>query len=85
MELADKPIITVEILSNKLGDKLTVQDNGGGITEESMDNIFTPFYTTKKEGSGIGLSLSRQIMKLHRGNISVRSVEGQGTVFQLQF
>lgn len=81
----EKPVITVEVSSNKIGANLTVQDNGPGIPEDAMENIFTPFYTTKKEGSGIGLSLSRQIMKLHRGSISVRSAKDQGTLFQLQF
>lgn len=85
LDTTDKPIITIEVTSSNNKATLSVQDNGAGISEEAMDNIFTPFYTTKKEGSGIGLSLSRQIMKLHRGNISVRSVENQGTVFQLQF
>jgi nitrogen fixation/metabolism regulation signal transduction histidine kinase len=85
VESTENPLITVEVVSNKLGVNLTVQDNGPGIPEGAIDNIFTPFYTTKKEGSGIGLSLSRQIMKLHRGNISVRSAKDQGTLFQLQF
>lgn len=47
-----------------------VADNGAGMSREVQENIFIPFYTTKKGGSGIGLSLSRQIMRLHRGSIS---------------
>jgi len=64
---------------------IQVSDNGTGITEEAQDKIFIPFFTTKKEGSGIGLSLSRQIMRLHRGNISVYSQQGTDTVFTLRF
>lgn len=61
-----------------------VADNGKGIAPEALDNIFIPFYTTKKNGSGIGLSLCKQIMLMHRGTITVRS-SNQGTVFELGF
>ncbi|MDX5421719.1 MAG: HAMP domain-containing histidine kinase [Hymenobacteraceae bacterium] len=64
---------------------IEVADNGSGMTEEAMAKIFVPFYTTKKTGSGIGLSLSRQIMRLHNGAISVKSELGQGTTFTLRF
>ena len=56
-----------------------------GMSEEVLDKIFIPFFSTKKHGSGIGLSLCKQIMMLHRGNIQVQSVEGEGTAFSLQF
>ncbi|WP_290793488.1 sensor histidine kinase [Flavihumibacter sp. UBA7668] len=62
-----------------------VADNGVGMPAEIMDKIFIPFFSTKKSGSGIGLSLCKQIMMLHKGNISVQSVEGEGTAFILQF
>lgn len=64
---------------------IKVSDNGTGMSEEVMNNIFIPFFSTKKNGSGIGLSLCKQIMMLHKGNITVQSVEGMGTVFALQF
>lgn len=64
---------------------IEVADNGHGIKPELMDKIFMPFFTSKKEGSGIGLSLSRQIMLLHNGNIFVKSVQGKGSVFTLVF
>lgn len=64
---------------------LTVADNGIGIPDELIENIFIPFFTTKEHGSGIGLSLSRQIMKLHGGTISVFSRPGIETVFTLKF
>ena len=64
---------------------IEVADNGPGIVEEALDRIFIPFFTTRQEGSGIGLSLCRQIMRLHRGTISARSEPGVRTVFSLRF
>lgn len=64
---------------------VVVADNGPGIIPEAIDQIFIPFYTTKKEGSGIGLSLSRQIMQLHRGTLSVSSLPNERTEFMLRF
>lgn len=64
---------------------IQISDNGCGISKEQMDQIFIPFYTTKTNGSGIGLSLSRQIMRLHGGNISMRSEENKGTIVTLRF
>src|ERR1700761_2547314 len=64
---------------------IKVSDNGMGMSPEVMDNIFIPFFSTKKTGSGIGLSLCKQIMLLHKGNIQVQSVEGVGSSFILQF
>jgi two-component system, NtrC family, nitrogen regulation sensor histidine kinase NtrY len=64
---------------------MRVADNGAGMSVELLDKIFIPFFTTKKSGSGIGLSLCKQIMMLHKGNIQVQSTEGSGTVFILNF
>ncbi|NML23677.1 HAMP domain-containing histidine kinase [Pseudoflavitalea sp. G-6-1-2] len=64
---------------------IRVSDNGSGMSEEVLEKIFIPFFSTKKSGSGIGLSLCKQIMMLHRGHIQVQSVEGEGTAFILQF
>jgi nitrogen fixation/metabolism regulation signal transduction histidine kinase len=61
------------------------QDNGTGITPDIIDKIFMPFFTSKKHGNGIGLSLSRQIMHLHKGSILVKSKPEEGTVFTLVF
>ena len=61
--------------------KIEVADNGPGIPAEIINNIFVPFYTTKKEGSGIGLSLSRQILRKHNGNLEVISEDGVGSRF----
>lgn len=64
---------------------IEVADSGKGIDEEALPKIFIPFFTTKKKVSGIGLSLSKQIMRRHKGNIQVRSELGNGTVFKLIF
>jgi len=64
---------------------IRVTDNGPGMSEELLDKIFIPFFSTKKTGSGIGLSLCKQIMMLHKGNITVQSLVGEGTAFTLQF
>ena len=64
---------------------IEVKDNGPGIPKEVQEKIFVPFFTTKKEGTGIGLSLSRQIMRMHRGSISVHSTPNEETVFALHF
>ena len=65
--------------------QLKISDNGQGMTEEVMEKIFIPFFSTKKSGSGIGLSLCKQIMMLHKGNIHVQSKLNEGTAFILQF
>ena len=64
---------------------IKVSDNGKGITEAVAEKIFIPFFTTKPKGSGIGLSLSRQIIRLHKGTIGVTSTPNEKTVFKLRF
>ena len=64
---------------------IEVKDNGSGIAADVLDSIFIPFFTTHPNGSGIGLSLAKQIMQLHQGSIQVHSVEGAGSAFQLWF
>ena len=64
---------------------IKVFDNGNGIPKNIMENIFIPFFTNKSTGSGIGLSLCKQIMLLHKGKILVNSLEGEGSVFTLVF
>ncbi len=73
--------------STNLNNRITIDfaDNGHGIKQDLMDKIFMPFFTSKKEGSGIGLSLSRQIMQMHKGAISFKSKQDEGTVFTLTF
>jgi signal transduction histidine kinase len=64
---------------------LKVIDNGSGIPQDILENIFVPFFTSKATGSGIGLSLCKQIMLLHKGKIIVKSIEEEGSVFRLVF
>jgi signal transduction histidine kinase len=64
---------------------IQVKDNGPGIEDENLEKIFIPFFSTKEGGSGIGLSLSRQIMRLHRGSITVHSEPKKQTIFTLRF
>jgi two-component system, NtrC family, nitrogen regulation sensor histidine kinase NtrY len=64
---------------------LDVSDSGVGIAQEALDKIFIPFFTTKPDGSGIGLSFARQVMMQHGGSISVSSELDKGTTFRLRF
>lgn len=80
------PKIKLKAGSDGLGNPvIKVIDNGKGIAAEVAERIFIPFFTTKPEGSGIGLSLSRQILRLHKATIGVTSAPNQKTVFKLQF
>ena len=82
----EKPEIKLIAQHDFLGKiMIKVQDNGSGISEEARKSIFIPFFTTKKTGSGIGLSLSRQMMRLQGGSISVVSKLGEGSTFSLRF
>jgi two-component system, NtrC family, nitrogen regulation sensor histidine kinase NtrY len=76
-------LIKLDAYSNENLVMIDITDNGDGIEPEALDNIFIPFYTTKKTGSGIGLSLSRQILQQHGGQLNVSSQVGKGTVFTL--
>ncbi|NOY51713.1 MAG: GHKL domain-containing protein [Chlorobi bacterium] len=81
-----KPEINI-IASINLNNRVTIEisDNGNGIKPDILDKIFMPFFTSKKTGSGIGLSLSRQIMQMHKGSISVRSKQNEGAAFTIIF
>ena len=77
----------IELNGKYSGNAVIVEviDNGTGIIKEALNRVFVPFFTTKKTGSGIGLSLSRQIMQMHNGSLSVESEPGVKTVFRLKF
>jgi two-component system nitrogen regulation sensor histidine kinase NtrY len=79
------PSLTLSALLGDEGGILAVSDNGRGIPPDQLDHIFIPFYSTRKEGSGIGLSFSQHIMRLHNGRINVRSDPGAGSEFRLLF
>ena len=64
---------------------LTIKDNGPGMDPDTLEKIFVPFFTTKETGSGIGLSLSRQIIRIHNGNITCDSTPGEGTTVTMVF
>jgi signal transduction histidine kinase len=81
----DGKIVLTAFTANNRKNVIRIADNGIGMPPELLDKIFVPFFSTKKNGSGIGLSLCKQIMMLHRGNIQVQSVEGEGTAFTMQF
>ena len=80
-----EPQIRIEAGKKATSSFIQITDNGEGIPENRLEDIFTPFYSTKKEGSGIGLPLSRRIMQLHGGELIVNSEPGEGTVFRMTF
>lgn len=82
---ADRQIKIRALGQGDLGSIIQIEDNGPGIVPEALERIFVPFYTTKKTGSGIGLAISRQIMNLHRGSLTVSSDQGKRTIFSLNF
>lgn len=84
-EIPDPHILLSAYAAQNGRTAIRITDNGAGMPEELLDKIFIPFFSTKKTGSGIGLSLCKQIMMLHKGNIQVQSKEGEGTSFLLQF
>jgi len=84
LENTEEPQIRIRI--SKYEEKKTlieVKDNGAGMSKEIMSQIFIPFYTTKPKGSGIGLSLSNQIIRLHGGTIAADSKPGKGSTFTI--
>ncbi len=85
LEETDKPLIqvTYRLLHNKV--YIDVIDNGKGIEKADLEKIFVPFYTTRKNGSGIGLTITRNIMKMHQGSLEVVSTPRTETTFSLVF
>ncbi|ELR68198.1 two-component system sensor histidine kinase [Fulvivirga imtechensis AK7] len=85
LEGVTKPEVSLKAIKYAEKYVIKVSDNGCGISQKELNQIFVPFFSTKKQGSGIGLSLSKQIMHLHRGNIKASSELGGGTTFSLFF
>ncbi|MGH2645422.1 MAG: sensor histidine kinase, partial [Chitinophagaceae bacterium] len=81
----ENPCITLSAGYDNRKPVLSVTDNGKGIPDELMDKIFIPFFSTRKNGNGIGLSLCKQIMMLHHGNIQVITRENEGSSFRMVF
>jgi signal transduction histidine kinase len=65
--------------------KLRVSDNGLGMDKEEQDRVFSPYFTTKKSGTGLGLYIAQKIIKDHRGRIKIESEKGKGTTFEISF
>jgi two-component system NtrC family sensor kinase len=87
MEAGYVPTITVDTIRANNKVQIRVRDNGLGIANKNLTKIFTPFYTTKPTGvgTGLGLSLSYEIIKAHQGEIKVDSVEGEHAEFTIEF
>jgi len=80
--LSNKQNGEIKLTVSKISDgktKIDLSDNGIGISQEIIEKVFVPFFTTKEKGSGIGLSLSRQIIRKHGGSIEINSIQGKGT------
>jgi PAS domain S-box-containing protein len=82
--MEDGGTITIHTGECSMGVEARISDEGIGICEEDLDHIFEPFYTTRKKGSGLGLSISYKIVAAHKGEISAESVLGQGTTFAIR-
>jgi signal transduction histidine kinase len=86
LEKTENPLIELKAFTDINGKmNIHVSDNGQGIIPEVLDKVIVPFFTTKPKGSGIGLSLSRQILRLHGGTLTVHSEPDKKTVFILKF
>jgi nitrogen fixation/metabolism regulation signal transduction histidine kinase len=81
VNVEENPLIEVKVFSEDLNIKITVSDNGKGISDDLKDLIFEPKFTTKSSGMGLGLGMIRNIIEAYRGSISFTSKEGLGTVF----
>ena len=84
LEQHESPKIKLKIIEENKRVQLTISDNGIGIPDDIKDNIFIPYFTTRKDGSGIGLTLSKSIIEAHDGSVHFKSKKG-GTTFQINF
>jgi len=85
LENRDDGVIQIKSYKSESGNHISVRDNGIGIEKKALQEIFVPFFTTRDDGSGIGLSLSKQIMSLHGAKINVASEQNKGTTVLLTF
>lgn len=76
--------VCITAKSNSRQTQIIIEDNGPGMTEETINKLFTPFYTTKVKGTGIGLSICRKIIEELKGRIAVKSRLSQGSVFMIE-
>ena len=82
---SDGRIVLAAFLNSRGHVTLEVRDNGPGIDAKILPRIFVPYFTTKPDGSGIGLALARQIVMAHGGSIRASNAEGGGAIFTLTF
>ena len=82
--VSENGIITVKTRQTKNRYYLAVEDNGSGISQEIIHNIFNPFFTTKTRGTGLGLAVSKRIAKEHGGDLTVKSIQGEGSTFTFE-
>ena len=86
LEVTESPQVNLSAKISKRGRiVIEVSDNGPGISDELAEKVFVPFYTTKKDGSGVGLALTRQVMISHGGSVSLSKPDGGGATFILTF
>jgi two-component system sensor histidine kinase HydH len=78
-----KKVITIDLAKQSGKAVLQIKDNGKGMDEQEKERIFTPYYTTKKKGTGLGLYIAQKIIKDHNGSIEVQSTPGKGTAFYI--
>jgi signal transduction histidine kinase len=81
----DKGVLMITIDSVKNMHVVTIKDNGCGIPEENISRLFEPYFTSKRNGMGLGLAATLNILQSHRANIDVSSILGQGTTFTISF
>ena len=85
MSSRDQPMLGLKAFSLDTGIVIQVKDNGTGISEEKLPDIFMPFYSTKEQASGIGLSFVKQVLRIHKASIKVQSVVNEGSSFTMSF
>jgi len=76
-------VLTVRTIATEEGVRLEVADTGQGLTPEECDRLFTPYYTTKTHGTGLGLAMVQSVVSDHKGRISVESEPGKGATFRI--
>jgi len=82
--ISNEGAVEVSLTREERNALIVVKDNGKGISPEALPKIFKPFFTTRKEGTGLGLSLANGIVRSHGGTIEARSALGEGTQFRIQ-
>lgn len=82
--IESKGLITLGLIQDCQDIVISIQDSGTGMDEETMNNLFKPFFTNKEQGSGLGLAIAKKIIDLHHGEIHVTSAPDEGTTFSIK-